>query len=241
LQFVNTENIDFVHSGTWCAPLNWSAAPWLEFLIGQSLTEWQKTVAEYMLARQLPKWGDAWRTSVISAGVAAALLVLPHFSFTTFGATLAIAYSLGAAVPLAMSLVMGKINLLRFAAWVPVGLFLGAVIGWRDSDGPLAGTVFTVRIFLLWIAALPIFAAGHFSKRTNDTTNLRLVTLPIFLFFGVVFGVLLVGVGIFGLAAPLPLALAAPPAMALIALAGWALYRRFYERGRVDLLSTRPR
>jgi hypothetical protein len=126
-------------------------------------------------------------------------------------------------------------------AWVPVGLFLGAVIGWRDSDGPLAGTVFTVRIFLLWIAALPIFAAGHFSKRTNDTTNLRLVTLAIFLFFGVVFGVLLVGVGIFGLAAPLPLALAAPPAMALIALAGWALYRRFYERGRVDLLSTRPR
>jgi hypothetical protein len=59
---------------------------------------------------------------------------------------------------------MGKFHLLRFAAWVPVGLFLGALIGWRDSGGPLAGIVFTARIFLLGIAALPLFAMGHFSK-----------------------------------------------------------------------------
>jgi hypothetical protein len=39
-------------------------------------------------------------------------------------------------------------------------------------------------------------------------------------------------------AAPLPPALAAPPVMALTALAGWALYQRFSERGPVDLLST---
>jgi hypothetical protein len=270
LTFLKTQYADFVHSHDWRARLDWSHLSWLERLVGCWLSESEKNIAEFLLGGLPPQWGSQWRISIIAAAVASALLIFPASSYTTTAAILSIVISAATGVPIAggawaatsgvyvsgklcpllagyplsyrsSSIVMAKINLVRAFTWSPIGFLLGAIIGWRDYGSSLQGVWVVLNLLLFWVAVIPFLAAGHFSKRTNDTTNLRpwaaallfMVTIPFFV-------IVLVPVLILCFAAPRPFPLAAPVVLGLVAIGCWRLYGWYYENRRVDVL-TEPR
>jgi len=66
-----------------------------------------------------------------------------------------------------MSRVLAKINLLRYAAWLPIFLGYGAMLAWRLQLAPLLGIKIAAEILLVLISFQPILIVGHHSYGTT--------------------------------------------------------------------------
>ena len=69
---------------------------------------------------------------------------------------------------------MFKLNAVRTAAWVPLGLLLGALNARSTQPSLEQGCWTSTKAVLLFLMVMPILLAGKFSKVANDTSNLRL-------------------------------------------------------------------
>jgi hypothetical protein len=263
LNLVGSQVAKYTLSRDWLAPRQWSAESWLERLAAGWLNKQEKQTTEFLLGDVALRWSELWRASVIVAAVAGLLFAAGVASTLTLGmAAAALSALLGLPVlgggwpatspgrlsgklsplhgcyPLhyrTASTAMWKINLVRTAAWLPFGALLGALMGFGFSSGAGVGAWLVLKGIFVVAASTPLLSAGHFSKSTNDTTNIRLSTLPLFGF--VVLVVLLFAVAaIMTMALPAAWSLVSLAASLTISLATWWLYGIYYERGQVDLL-----
>jgi hypothetical protein len=263
LQLVGTNVGKQILFGDWLALRNWSAEPWLDRLAGGWLNLAEKRATEFLSGDADPRWSELWRASVIAAALAGALFVIGQTATLALG-ILAAAVSAMLGVPVLggnwpatspgrlsgkLSPVHGcypleyrtacramwKINLVRTAAWLPIGALMGALMGLGNGSGAGLGAWLVLKGALAYAAAIPLLSAGHFSKSTNDSTNLQLSTLPL-LGFAVLIVIMLAAAAIMTLVLPAAWALVSLGATLAIALSAWWLYGRFYERGQVDLL-----
>ena len=82
---------------------------------------------------------------------------------------------------------------------------------------------------------MPIVLAGKFSKVTNDTSSLRLRTIPLLGLLVIVISVVaILGAGVFMASSWRPVIFLA--GAALVSWLSWAAYGWYYEHGQVDLL-----
>jgi hypothetical protein len=263
LQLVGSRVQKYTLSGDWLAARNWTANPWLERIAIGWLNQDERKAAEFLLGETPPRWNELWRASVIVAAVAGALLAMGIPTSLTLGmAAAALSALIGLPVlgggwpatsparlsgklspmlgcyPLDYRIAcraMWKINLVRAAAWLPVGALMGALMGFGFGSGPGPAAWLVVKGVLLYAASIPLLSAGHFSKSTNDTSNLRLATLPMVV-AQMFLVVLFVTAAVTTLALPAAWALVSLATSSAISLLAWRLYGFYYERGQVDLL-----
>jgi len=250
-------------SRDWLASRDWSAEAWLERMTGAWLTEEEKTTAELLLGGAALHWHELWRGSVIVAGAASVLFVVGLPSTYAMGILAAglsalvgvpvLGGSWPATSPARLSgkfsplhgcfpleyriacRVMWKINLVRTAAWTPFGIVMGAFAGLSHGSGAGIAAWLVLKGVLVYAVATPLLSAGQFSKSTNDTSNLRLATLPL-VGFALLIVLMLVTAGIMTMALPMALAFVSLGVTLAISVGAWWLYGRYYERGQVDLL-----
>ena len=263
LQLVGASVEKQILSRDWLAPRNWSAEAWLERMTGAWLTKEEKTTAEFLLGGAAVHWHELWRASVIVAGVASVLFVAGLPSTYVMGilagglsALLGVpvlggswpatspAWLSGKFSPLhgcfpleyrTACHVMWKINLVRTAAWMPVGVIMGAFAALSYGTGAGIALWLVLKGVLVYAAAIPLLSAGQFSKSTNDTSNLRLATVPL-IGFALLIVLMLVTAGIMTMALPAAFALVSLCVTFAISLGAWWIYGKYYERGQVDLL-----
>lgn len=134
---------------------------------------------------------------------------------------------------------MFKLNAVRTAAWVPLGLLLGALNARSTQASLEQGCWTSTKAVLLFLMVMPILLAGKFSEVTNDTSNLRLRLLPFVA--GIIFIVIVLTVlaGIALLVVPGLWALPVLAAIGLVSWGSWAAYGWYYDRAQVDLLRER--
>ena len=254
-----------VREGSWLQRWDWSQMPWIERAVGWWLDDAEKDTFWFLVGGRVPRWSNSWKNSVIALAVGVSFAALLPANWRWLG-VIAILLSLGLALPLAggtwmatspgwisgklspiygvyplaygrASRVMAKVNLVRTAAWLPLGAVL-TVVDARLSNEPMGATYWlAARVALLWLAWIPITIAGQFSKGTNDTTLLRakqLLVIPVVI---VVVSALIVFWGaILVNDSPMVLIGAAGAIAASVGL--WAAYGWWYNR-KVDLLRDR--
>jgi hypothetical protein len=263
LNLVGTQVAKYTLSRDWLAPRQWPSEPWLERLAASWLNQEEKTTAEFLLGDAALHWSEFWRASVIVAAVAGLLFAVGLASTLTLGIiAAALSAMLGVPVlgggwpatspgPLSGKLspihgcyplnyriactAMWKINLVRTAVWLPFGVLLGALMGFSYGGSAGIGAWLMLKGMLVFAASIPLLSAGQFSKSTNDTSNLRLATLPL-IGLAVLLVLLFVTSAIMTLALSAAWALVALGLSSAISLSTWSLYGRYYERGQVDLL-----
>jgi hypothetical protein len=112
---------------------------------------------------------------------------------------------------------------------------MGAFAGLSYGSGAGIAAWLVLKGVLVYAVATPLLSAGQFSKSTNDTSNLRLATLPL-VGFALLIVLMLVTAGIMTMALPMALAFVSLGVTLAISVGAWWLYGRYYERGQVDLL-----
>ena len=255
-------SVDFTHRPSW------TESGWIEKIVGFSLNDEEKLVAEFMLAQHLGEWSKRWRAAAMltAIGIIITSLVrqLPPWVFflpivvaALWGAPLfggiwqgfRGAPTFGGVVPVyavfpvsysEISRIMLNANTIRILAWAPLFLSYAIALATRLGNGPGYGAATGIEVVVLALLLQPVMITGHFSSGSNDTKQINRYTLA---FFGFSF-ILLVpfiaaSVGIF-VAESLPLKSAAALGVLACTSLAWASYMRLFNRGRIDLLS-RPR
>src|SRR5215469_6282872 len=247
----------------WLNRWNWEAMRPIERVVGWCLNEQEKGVAQFLLGPTMPSWSNRWRTAAIATAVGAAAVTVGTREFNMLS-VLACGVSIAWAVPLlggawpatnqgrisgkfspifgcyplsyrAAGWIMFKVNAIRTAAWVPLGLIMAA-LNTKTAHTTIAGGCWLiVRVVLLFLGVAPILSAGKFSKVTNDTLNLRLGTIPLLgLFTLVLLVVSTLSVSAFMASGWWQIILLG--GVGVVSWLSWALYGWHYERGQVDLL-----
>jgi hypothetical protein len=251
--------------------LDWSSSGWIESLAGHLLNEREKKSADFLCGGHLGLWSDLWRLGLKIAATGVVALLLPKLFAVWIGIAIgAVASSFAlpviggrwegmqlvtlsgtvrpacAGIPLSyteMSRVLAKINLLRYAAWLPIFLVYGALLAWRLQMAPLLGIKVAAEVLLILISFQPILIVGRHSYGTNDTKRLNLhsiVAISVIGSIGIAYAVCLTIVFIATEWAPegsrvVP-AFVAATGMFFCSLLIWFCYRLFYNRGRLDTL-----
>ena len=252
----------FIRTGTSLDPWDWSQAPLLERWCVSLLTPHERDVLEFLLGSQPPNWTSLWRFSVIAAGIAVAAAFLPAAISTTVFIIAGLVSAL-AGMPLLGNWIafstyqltgklspihscfpldywetfrlLAKIALVRSAAWLPIGLILGAVFGRSMGIDALGGAYELLILFLTVLGSFPVICALHFSSNTNDSQSRKFSAL-VFVFAAGIYGIVeLLGI-IYSLTPGAPMGYVVPPVLTGISFLAWALYGRYYARGRFDLL-----
>jgi hypothetical protein len=223
----------------------------IERTVGWCLREREQSDAQFLLGPVVPNWSTRWRTA---AGM---------WEFNIISA-LAFAVSIGSGLPVlggawpaanqgkisgkfspifgcyplscwTAGWIMFKANTVRTAAWIPLGLMIG-VLNARTADTTIASSCWWVaRGILLFLGVQPILLAGKISKVTNDTSNMRLRTIPLLgLFVMMILVVVGLGAGVFMASGWWPVIFLG--GVAVVSWVSWAAYGWYYERGQVDLL-----
>ena len=247
----------------WLNRWNWAAMRPVERLVGWCLSEHEKGEAQFLLGPVMPNWSNRWRTSAIAMAVGVAAIAAGTRQFNMV-AVLALAVSIGSGVPVlggawpatnqgrisgklspifgcyplsywSAGLVMFKANAVRTVAWLPLGLTIG-VLNARTARTTIGYSCWlAARAILLFLSLTPILLTGKFSKVTNDTSSLRLRTIPLLgLLIVVIFVVAILGVGVFVASSWWPVMFLG--GAAIVSWLFWAAYGWYYEHGRVDLL-----
>jgi hypothetical protein len=251
--------------------LDWNSSGWIEGLAGHLLNEREKKSADFLCGGHLGLWSDLWRIGLKVAATGVVALLLPKLFAPWIGIAIgAISSSFAlpviggrwegmqlvtlsgtvrpacAGIPLSyteMSRVLAKINLLRYAAWLPIFLVYGALLAWRLQMAPLLGIKVAAEVLLVLISFQPILIVGHHSYGTNDTKRLNLHSIVAILVIGsigIAYAVCLTIVFIAMEWAPegsrvVP-AVVAATGMFFCSLLIWFCYRLFYNRGRLDTM-----
>lgn len=254
---------EVIRQGHWLNRWNWSAMRPIERLVGWCLSEREKGEAQFLLGPVMPHWSNRWRTSAIAMAVGVAAIVAGTRQFNMV-AVLAIAVSIGSGVPVlggawpatnqgrisgklspifgcyplsywSAGLVMFKANAARTAAWLPLGLTIG-VLNARTAHTTIGYSCWlAARAIILFLSLIPILVAGKFSKVTNDTTSLRLRTIPLLgLLIIVIIVVAILGAGVFMASSWWPVMFLG--GTALVSWLSWAAYGWYYEHAQADLL-----
>jgi hypothetical protein len=251
--------------------LDWNSSGWIEGLAGHLLNEREKKSADFLCGGHLGLWSSLWRLGLKVTAIGIVALLLPQLFAPWIGIAIgAVASSFAlpviggrwegmqlvtlsgtvrpacAGIPLSyteMSRVLAKINLLRYAAWLPIFLVYGAMLAWRLQMVPLLGIKVAAQILLLLISFQPILIVGHHSYGTNDTKRLNLHSIVAILAIGsigIAYAVCLTIVFIATEWAPegsraVP-AVAAATGMFFCSLMIWFCYKLFYNRGHLDTM-----
>jgi hypothetical protein len=254
---------EVVRQGNWLNGWNWSGMLPIERVAGWCLNAREKAEAQFLLGPRMPSWSNRWRTSAIATAVGVATVAAGIWEFNMVSA-LAFAVSAGSGVPLlggewpatnqgrisgkfspiygcyplsywTAGWIMFKVNAVRTAAWLPLGLMIG-VLNAKIAHTTVVDSCWLVaRAVLLFLGLMPILLAGKFSKVTNDTLNLRLRTIPVLgLFLIVIFAVVSFGAGVVMASGWWPMAFLA--GVAVVSWAAWAGYGWYYDHGQADLL-----
>lgn len=258
---------EYIWQRDWLRLWNWEELPPVERLAGWCLNQREKGEAQFLLGPKPPAWSERWKAAVISTAVAFAVMMfgLERIYFLAVLST-AVAVAVGLPVlggnwpatnqgrisgklspifgcyPLSYwkaGWTMFKLNAVRTAAWVPLGLLLGALNA-RSTQASLGQGCWTsTKAVLLFLMVMPILLAGKFSKVTNDTSNLRLRLLPFVA--GIIF--IVIALTVLALIALLVVpglwALPVLAAIGLVSWGSWAAYGWYYDRAQVDLLRER--
>lgn len=254
---------EYIQSRRWLEPWRWSEAPWLEMAATKILNVKEKETLQYLLGYVAPDWSGRWKVGVIAAAVSSGLVATNTPAGWTMGG-IALAISAGLGTPLVggswpllggsylsgrvtpiysclplgfarVSRIMIKTGLVRGLAWLPFGALVCALMAFQSGMGALPGVSMAVKGFLLWAALLPTFAAGHFSKGTNDTQNFRLRMIPLML-VAILAGLALLAGFIAAVSGPWEWSVPCLAAIAALSAGFWAIYKRAYERWQIDLL-----
>jgi len=251
--------------------LDWNSSGWIEGLAGHLLNEREKKSADFLCGGHLGLWSSLWRLGLKVAAIGVVALLLPKLFAPWIGIAIGAVASFFAlpviggrwegmqlitlsgtvrpacaGIPLSyteMSRVLAKINLLRYAVWLPIFLVYGAILAWRLQMAPLLGIKITAEILLVLISFQPILIVGHHSYGTNDTKRLNLHSIVAILVIGsigIAYAVCLTIVFIATEWAPegsraVP-AVAAATGMFFCSLLIWFCYKLFYNRGRLDTM-----
>jgi hypothetical protein len=251
--------------------LDWNSSGWIEGLAGRILNEREKKSADFLCGGHLGLWSALWRRGLKVAAIGVVALLLPRLFEPWVGIAIGVVASMFAlpvlgghwegmrlvadsgkvrpacaGIPLSyteMSRVIAKINLLRFAAWLPIFLAYGAVLAWRLQMVPVLGIRVAAQSLLILISVQPILIVGHHSYGTNDTKRLNLHSIVAILVvgsLGIAYAVCLVVIFIATEWAPkgsriVPAAAAALGAF-ICSLLIWFCYKLFYNRGRLDTM-----
>ena len=258
---------EYIWRRDWMRLWDWQQLPPIERAAGWCLNQREKGEAQFLLGPKPPAWSEKWKIAVIATAVASAVM-LSGLEKLYFLAVLASAVAVALGLPLMggnwpvtnqgsisgkLSPIFGcyplcywsagwtmfKLNAVRTAAWVPLGLLLGVLNAKSMQASPAQGCWVVARCILLFLMVMPILLAGKFSKVTNDTLNLRLRLVPLVgAFVCVVFLMITLG-AVALLVAPGPWAFPFIVATGLVAWGTWAAYGCYYDRAQVDLLRER--
>ena len=258
---------EYIWRRDWMRLWDWQQLPPIERAAGWCLNQREKGEAQFLLGPKPPAWSEKWKIAVIATAVAFAVM-LSGLEKLYFLAVLASAVAVALGLPLLggnwpvtnqgsisgkLSPIFGcyplcywsagwtmfKLNAVRTAAWVPLGLLLGVLNAKSTQASPAQGCWVVARCILLFLMVMPILLAGKFSKVTNDTLNLRLRLVPfVGAFVCVVFLMITLG-AVALLVAPGPWAFPFIVATGLVAWGTWAAYGCYYDRAQVDLLRER--
>ena len=240
----------------------WSGPQWIERAFRALLSPRERAITMFMAPLHLD-WSRRWMiASAISLVGAAVALGLPRLGEPWLWLPILLSTMIAAPVlggswrafrpiwipgspPLAiypvgyteMSRVVGKANVLRIVAWLPLA------IGWGLLDGQLLGSiadgaVLSLKIAYAVLCVQPLLLVARFSQGTNDTEHLgftRLIgaaaiLLSLLLLIGSLAVFLMWRSGralYFGFVPP------------VITLGQWWTYRLLYHRSGIDLVSTR--
>jgi hypothetical protein len=254
---------EILRAGHWLQGWNWNAMRPIERTVGWCLREREKSDAQFLLGPVVPNWSTRWRTAAIATAVGVAAVAAGMWEFNIISA-LAFAVSIGSGLPVlggawpaanqgkisgkfspifgcyplsywTAGWIMFKANTVRTAAWIPLALMIG-VLNARTADTTIASSCWWVaRGILLFLDVQPILLAGKISKVTNDTSNMRLRTIPLLgLFVMMILVVVGLGAGVFMASGWWPVIFLG--GVAVLSWVSWAAYGWYYERGQVDLL-----
>lgn len=252
-------------------PLDWSCSGWLERVAARLMNSREKAIGEFLCGGGVGFWSAQWRRACmiaaigmiavflgpwipvwipVCAGIIASMFALPVLGGFWSGMQPIKVYGMErpafADFPLSyteISRVLAKVNLLRCAAWLPIGLFYAAMLAWRVKLPVEEGIQIGVGIILIVISLQPLLIVGRFSLHSDDTKKLTLHSV----------GMTLIALCIALLFLFLMLILFAwtqwaPPegraVTAVVAMAGlfccsltlWFCYRIYFDRGRVDTM-----
>jgi len=266
LQLAGSQSERYVLSGDWVAGRNWRTEAWLERLAAAWMTPEERKTAEFLLLDEDIRWSKLWRASAVAAAIAGTFFVLPVPYARAAGIFAAVLSAMlgvpvlggswpatgyvwlsGKLTPLhgcyplkfkTACRAMWKVNLVRAAAWLPIGAFVGGIMSLGYGTGAGLGALMVLKGTLVYGAAVPLISAGHFSKSTNDTASLQLDKLPLLGLIVIVLLAMATG-AILTMAFSPGLGALSLGATALISLGAWWGYGRYYERGKVDLLRER--
>jgi hypothetical protein len=247
----------------WLKGWNWNAMRPIERVVGWCLNEREKGEAQFWLGPMAPNWSNRWRTAAIATAVGVAAAIAGTWEFNMVS-VFAFAVSIGAGLPVLGGVwpatsqgrisgkfspifgcyplsywtsgwIMFKTNVIRTAAWVPLGLMI-AVLNARTARTTITASCWLVgRSVLLFLGLAPILLAGKFSKVTNDTLNMRLKMVPLLGLFLVVISVVATfGAGVFMTSGWWPIVFLG--GVVLVSWLSWTAYGWYYDRGQADLL-----
>jgi hypothetical protein len=242
---------------SYIGPIEQRIAAWLsprervlsEFMLGGSNGNWSGkwrraayfTAAGTLLALavpDLPSW-FMFLPMVIATAMAAPVLGgrWPAFQGRFTSGVVVPAYGFFPAGYAEITRVMLKTNLIRSLAWAPLAVVYASALAHREGYSFLYGAEIGAQIAILVATLQPFLIAGHFSSGTNDTRQFNwhgVITIGLaLLLLGIMLGA---GIVLFVATSLWIHAIAAATVLAASLLA-WAGYKRFYERGRVDLLT----
>jgi len=244
------------------APADWKGAGWIESLAGRWLSPREKALAEFFLASELGGWSRHWRIAVKWAGPASivALPFVPVPGWLGVWAALITAlaglplgggrwiafggrWSSGVLLPLYSAFPVGyaevsrmilKVNFIRIAAWSPMLVVAGWLLGLRIGLPTEQAVPLGFKCLIILMAGQPLLVAGRFSSCTNDTRSHLLESAA------VVSGFLLCVIGFFVPAimlffVPVAASLVCAAVFSAFSAGCWLGYGFLYNRGRVDL------
>jgi hypothetical protein len=151
-----------------------------------------------------------------------------------------------ATVPLSftqISRVLATVNLLRFLVVLPLLLAYGSLLGWR-AQMPFGDSLWmAARVFIFLLSLQPFAIFLRHSEGTNDTRSLKLHTFAaVLVLLALVVAYLACAIGFFLISAWAPpqesalIGVGSVIGMFLFSVLSWLLYRRVFNRGRIDLL-----
>lgn len=242
---------------------DWKSSGWLERVASRTFSQRDKQVAEFLCGGVIGQWSASWLLAMKIAAVE--LLTLPWFFDPRIGLVLGAVASLVAvpvfggkwaamrivnaagtiqpicaAMPLSywdVTSVVMKVNLVRYAVWLPVFLSYGALLGWRALFSPWSGVEIVAWVFLILVWSQPIVIIALHSVGTNDTRRITLHSmlaagLIILLAIAYVAAIIIFTAKIAG--TDEQWFVLSIPGFLLCPAAIWFVYKAWYQRGKLD-------
>lgn len=254
----------------------WNESGFIEQWVGRWLNARERSLAEFLCGGELGWWTGRWRLALkialggavaivvpapfpswigVWAGVIACFVALPLFGGTwaglqarPIGSIVTATYTTAPISYSETSRVLAKVNLIRFAVWMPAFFLLAGIASRLEQVSWADGLWLGAEILLAAISLQPVVIAGQFSQATNDTKRFSFHTVGgilgaivlALIYFALVIVFFVVARWASAESRILPSAGAAI-GMFLSSMSIWWWYRLFYDRGRIDLLRVGPR